>query len=169
MERFYRRRLPHYRIDSPGMLYFVTWRLARGQRPLSEIERNIVVDSLRYWDRVSCRLEAFVVMDDHVHLLVTLLDDTPLERLLRSWKSFTGRMLVLESDRGGPVWQHESYDHVVRNDREFEELARYIAENPQKRWPEATHYRWVSVGRTGKPERTEPAVRTVVAKRVSRN
>ena len=60
MERFYRRRLPHFRIDRPGMLYFVTWRIARRQPPLTEIERNIVVDCLRYWDGMCYRLEAFV-------------------------------------------------------------------------------------------------------------
>jgi REP element-mobilizing transposase RayT len=89
-------------------------------------------------------------MDDHVHVLVTLLDDSPLERLLKSWKSFTGRMLALESSRRPPIWQHESFDRVVRNDKEFEELTRYIAENPLKRWPEATSYRWLSIARRGK-------------------
>jgi len=132
------------------MLYFVTWRVADGQTALSGAERDVVVESVRHWDGVCCRVEAFVVMDDHVHVLVTMLDDTPLERLLKSWKSFTGRRLAREFGRQPPVWQHESYDRVVRSDKELEELARYIADNPAKRWPEVTSYRWLSVVRGGK-------------------
>ncbi len=150
MERFYRRRLPHYRIDAPGILYFVTWRLADGQAPLSPSERDLILESLYYWDGTCCRLAAFVVMDDHVHVMVTLLDDSPLERLVKSWKSFTGRQLARRFGRPTPVWQHESYDRVVRNDREADELTEYILENPRKRWPDAIAYRWLSVPCPGK-------------------
>jgi REP element-mobilizing transposase RayT len=146
MERFYQRNLPHYRVDCAGIEYFVTWCLVKGQEPLTDIERDVVSGALQHWDRVRCRLSAYVVMDDHVHVMLGLLrDDDRLERLLQSWKAFTGHRLAWEFGRRRPVWQRESYDRVVRNDREFEELAQYIVDNPRKRWPEALDYRWLYV------------------------
>jgi REP element-mobilizing transposase RayT len=75
------------------------------------------------------QLHAFVVMPNHVHLLVT-----PAVRA-REWlgplKGFTGH----EANRilgrhGAPFWQDESYDHVVRDDEEFAQVRRYIEWNP---------------------------------------
>ncbi len=75
-------------------------------------------------------LHAFVVMANHVHMLVT-----PRVRSadwLRSLKGFTAhealRMLRLS---GTPFWQDESYDHLVR-DGGFERIRRYIENNPVK-------------------------------------
>jgi len=158
MERFYRRHMPHFRGDVPGSVYFVTWRLASDQPALSEAERDVVASALRHWDGIRCNLLAFVVMDDHVHVLLSLLEGTALERLLQSWKGFTGHRLVKEFSRKARVWQQESYDHVVRNDKELEQLVTYIADNPQKRWPEQTAYAWLwTVGsRPSQPPPEEP-------------
>jgi REP element-mobilizing transposase RayT len=35
-------------------------------------------------------------------------------------------------NRRGAFWQHESYDHVVRNEKEFTRIVAYIANNPVK-------------------------------------
>jgi len=76
-------------------------------------------------------LGAFVVMANHVHTLLWPLVAPSL--LLKSIKGFTAR----EANRilgrtGEPFWQRESYDHCVRNDREWDSIARYIEENPVK-------------------------------------
>ncbi len=63
-------------------------------------------------------LHAFVIMPNHVHMLVT--GHVSARDWLRSLKGFTGyeacRILNLTSKS---FWQHESYDHLVRNDLEF--------------------------------------------------
>ena len=90
-------------------------------------------------------LHAFVVMPNHAHLLVT--SKTLAANWLRSLKGFTGHeasgMLSLN---GAPFWQEESYDHLIRNDREFAGVQRYIENNPVKaglaRTPE--EYPWSS-------------------------
>jgi putative transposase len=73
-------------------------------------------------------LHAFVVMANHVHLLVT--PHMPARRWLGPLKGFTAseaiRMLPLP---GAPFWQDESYDHLVR-DGEFERIKRCIERNP---------------------------------------
>ncbi|HWT80710.1 MAG TPA: hypothetical protein VN648_18135 [Candidatus Methylomirabilis sp.] len=49
---------------------------------------------------------------------------------------------------GKPFWQEESYDHLVRHERELEEIREYIAENPVRASlvREASEYRWSSAG-----------------------
>ena len=74
-------------------------------------------------------LHAFVVMPNHVHLLVT--PAIPLPKLTKSLKGITARRAnVVLGLTGNPFWQDESYDHLVRNRKEFEQIRIYIAQNP---------------------------------------
>jgi REP element-mobilizing transposase RayT len=137
----YRRNLPHWRQDQAT--YFVTWRLAKGQEELGADERDLVADSIRKFDRQRYELAAFVVMDDHVHVLLTPLAEFELASILHSWKSFTARRTQRLNWRYGRVWQDESFDRIVRDDREFVQKLEYIIANPWKRWPELADYPWV--------------------------
>ena len=49
---------------------------------------------------------------------------------------------------GKPFWQEESYDHLVRHERELEKIRNYIEENPVRASlvREASEYRWSSAG-----------------------
>jgi len=92
-----------------------------------------------------CSLHAFVVMANHVHLLVTPLVSP--SKLLQSVKGYSAREANKLLDRtGGPFWQTESYDHWIRDDSEFERVRRYIENNPVRSGlvvkPE--DYRWSS-------------------------
>jgi len=74
-------------------------------------------------------LHAWVIMPNHVHLLVTPL--TAPARFLQSVKGFTAREANRLLDRTGePFWQHESYDHWVRDDVQLRRIATYIENNP---------------------------------------
>ena len=76
-------------------------------------------------------LHSFVVMANHVHLLVT--PRISPSRLLRSLKGFTARQANrLLSRTGQPFWQAESYDHWVRDERERQRIIAYIENNPVK-------------------------------------
>ena len=76
-------------------------------------------------------LGAFVVMANHVHIL--LLPKISPSRLLQSMKGFTARQANLILNRTGePFWQAESYDHWVRNEPEYFRIAAYIENNPVK-------------------------------------
>ena len=143
MEDFsiYRRRLPHWRLD--GATYFVTWRLQPGLAPLLPAERQVIYCALMHFDGERYDLNALVVLDDHIHVLVRPIDGHPLKSILHSWKSFTAHRLQLEFHRIGRIWQDESFDRIVRDDAEFLEKATYIVSNPSKRWPELTDYPWV--------------------------
>jgi len=92
-------------------------------------------------------LHAFVVMPNHVHLLATPAVAVP--KLMKSLKGITAKranaMLALT---GSSFWQEESYDHLVRHEREFEKIRNYIEENPVRAGlvREASEYRWSSAG-----------------------
>src|SRR6266478_3243333 len=104
--------------------------MANGQPELTPAERDAVVGSLKFFDRERYHLFAYVVMNDHVHLLFSILEDHSLVQTIHSWKSFTVNRLQRERGRGGRIWQPEYFDRVMRNEREFEETINYIARNP---------------------------------------
>ncbi len=94
----------------PGAVYFVTWRLAKRQHGLRPGERSLVVTAIKHFENRRYDLPTYVVMDDHVHVLVVPLEGFALERIVHSWKSFTATRLVKECGRKGPLWQQEYFD-----------------------------------------------------------
>jgi REP element-mobilizing transposase RayT len=92
-------------------------------------------------------LHAFVVMPNHVHLLTT--PAVPLPKLTKSLKGITAkRANAMLGSTGRPFWQEESYDHLVRHEREFGKIRNYIEGNPVRAGlvREAGEYRWSSAG-----------------------
>jgi len=136
----YRRKLPHVRID--GAVYFITWRVRNDQPDLSVDERDCTVSAIRHFANLRYILHAYVIMNDHVHVLVQPFPGRRLEDLLRTWKSFTANRMQREFGRAGAIWQEEYCDRIVRDDAEYEQKWSYILNNPRKRWPGIDTYRW---------------------------
>jgi putative transposase len=75
------------------------------------------------------RMHSFVVMPNHVHLLVTPL--VTASKWLGPLKGFTAHQAnLILGLTGNPFWQGESYDHLIRSDEEFARIRRYIENNP---------------------------------------
>ena len=75
-------------------------------------------------------LHAFVVMPNHVHLLVT--PHVIAKQWLGPLKGFTAHEANRALGRHSLFWQPESYDHLVRDEKEFRQTQRYIENNPVK-------------------------------------
>src|SRR5262249_47177257 len=110
---------------------------------------DMVVEAIHYnaANLGQYRLWAFVVMPNHVHLLITVL--APLPKITKSLKGITAkRANALLSLTGRPFWQEESYDHLVRDRHEFDKIRFYIEENPVRAGlvSKAREYRWSSAG-----------------------
>jgi REP element-mobilizing transposase RayT len=91
----------------------------------------VVVDSLRFAEGELRLFEfgAWVVMSNHVHVVV--FPRAPLWRITKAIKGFTAHAANRVLGRTGqPFWQHESFDHWVRDRRELERIVRYVEENP---------------------------------------
>jgi putative transposase len=139
----YRRRMPHWRLE--GSVYFVTWRLDKFQRELEAHERTIIVSSLKHFERLRFDLFAFVVMPDHVHVLVKPYEGFFLHELVHSWKSFSAHRLQRDLGREGRIWQEDYFDRIMRGEPEFLEKVRYILNNPLKIKEQIDEYPWVWV------------------------
>ena len=90
----------------------------------------MVAESLLHFDGDRYQMGDFVVMPNHVHLLVQLEEGFELKAQCYSWKKFTAGSLNAALGRSGHFWQGESYDRLVRDLEEFEHYRKYIAENP---------------------------------------
>ena len=95
-------------------------------------------------------LHAIVVMPDHVHLLLRPLRDVnawpfPLVDILQCFKGTTAHRINKMLGTSGPVWEEESFDHVLRSDESLKQKCEYIRQNPVRaklvRSPE--EYRWL--------------------------
>lgn len=136
-----RRRLPHWSLT--GSTYFINWRLAEKVADMSPDEQEIVVESLLHFHGIRYRLLAYVVMNDHVHLVVRPLPGFDMTKLLHTWKSFTANRINKLRKRQGTLWLDERYDHIIRNEPEFVQKVEYTITNPVRRWPGIKDYRWV--------------------------
>jgi type I restriction enzyme R subunit len=93
---------------------------------------KIVADSLLYFDGSRYCLGDFVVMPNHLHLLVCLLDESEIEGICYSWKKYSATRINRRSGRRGRFWQEESFDHLVRSADQLDAIRRYIAGNPRR-------------------------------------
>ena len=113
---------------------------------IADVVEAAVLDGARRFQRYE--LHAYVVMANHVHLLVTPRVQMP--KWLAPLKGYTAHEANRLLARKGAFWQDESYDHLVRTDREFENIRAYIENNPVSAGLVARveDYRWTS-GRAG--------------------
>lgn len=91
--------------------------------------RKIVEDALLFHDGQQYDLVAFVVMPNHVHILIKLKEGYELTAIMRSLKSFTAKEINKNEKKSGPIWQSESYDRLIRDQKHFENVVRYIIAN----------------------------------------
>lgn len=104
----------------------------------------IVADSLRHFDGDRYLLTDFIVMPNHVHVLVAFRDEDLLLTQCTFWKRYTSRQINALLGLQGDFWQPEQFDHLVRSPEQFAHYRRYIAENPQKANLPSTAYRHYS-------------------------
>jgi REP element-mobilizing transposase RayT len=150
----YRRRLPHFhKFDVPLFVTFCTG----GPLILPGEARDIVQEHCLREHGRRVDLFATVIMPDHVHLLFTPLRDEhgwpfPLAEIMQSLKSATAHRINKLLHRSGPVWQDESFDHVLRSDESLKEKAEYIRQNPVRRGlvekPEDYRWLWINPNST---------------------
>jgi Rad3-related DNA helicase/REP element-mobilizing transposase RayT len=91
-----------------------------------------VEEALKFFDGERYWLGAFVIMPNHVHVLVRPLNGYTLSQILHSWKSFTAKRVNAMLEREGKVWQDESFDSIVRDETALGKFSNYIQDNPAK-------------------------------------
>lgn len=94
---------------------------------------DMIAESLRHFHGAYYLLDDWVIMPNHVHVILWPMPNFTLSEILKSRKRHTARQANLLLDRTGETfWQRESYDHWIRNDEEKSRVRRYIRMNPVK-------------------------------------
>lgn len=131
LKTFYRR-LPHWELD--GATYFITFNTWE-KLELSPEAREIVFNSCLFFNNQRYKIFVFVVMTDHVHLLMQPLIKSEneywsLSTIMNSIKGFSAKQIPKVMQHIGVVWQDERYDRIVRNEEELQAFWQYIRQNP---------------------------------------
>ena len=121
-----------------------------GSRALARPDvRQVVVDCLQRFEGERLLIHAAVIMPTHVHALIEPLQMTgrtgtgrnacptllchDLSDLLHGVKGASARAAnKILGATGTSFWMDESYDHIVRNERQYQHFLHYISENPTK-------------------------------------
>jgi len=146
----YRRMLPHY--QKAGRALFITF-CKLMPPPFTAGDRDVILQHCLHDNGKRYSLHAAVVMPEHVHLLPSpLLNEEGwpygLPAILKMIKGTSARSVNKLLESSGPVWQEESFDHVLRSQESMEEKLEYIRQNPGRRGlakkPEDYPWLWVA-------------------------
>ena len=86
-------------------------------------------------------IDKYVIMPDHLHLMVTIKErhaGRSLPDVMRFFKTMTTNEYIRRVKDGvltpfdGKLWQKSYYDHVIRNQQDYNEIWQYIENNPAK-------------------------------------
>ncbi len=91
---------------------------------------TIVLAALKWLEKSDrMRLEAAVVMPDHLHFIGTL-KDVELPRLMQSLKGYTSRQINTVLNKKGAFWQDQYHEHAIRKDEYLNDMVLYMLHNP---------------------------------------
>ena len=93
---------------------------------------KMVRDALFFWDNKKYKLISWVIMPNHLHLLLRPNEGFELSEIMHSIKSYTANEANKILNRIGEFWQHESFDRYVRDRKHFDHVISYIENNPVK-------------------------------------
>lgn len=115
---------------------------------------EVVFDALQYYNGKRYNLLAWSIMPNHVHLLIETNDE--LSKIVQGWKSYTGKWAFANNkkynlgieDNAKQFWQAEYWDRFIRNADYFENVIKYILNNPTKAQlsKDSVAYRFTGVG-----------------------
>jgi len=93
---------------------------------------TLVQNSILHLDGKKYRLIAWVLMPNHLHILIQTLPGHSVSEIMHSLKSYTAHEANKILDRNGHFWYKEYFDRYIRNGDHFRATVRYIEENPVK-------------------------------------
>lgn len=104
-----------------------------GQCHLSDARvAEVVQNALLHFDNDRYRLWAWVVMPNHVHLILTPDQEHSLSQIMHSLKSYTALQVNKILETSGSFWQPDYFDRFIRDGRHFAAAIAYVENNPVK-------------------------------------
>ena len=71
-------------------------------------------------------IDKYVIMPNHIHMIIFQQDGKNISTKIRLWKS------IITAKCGTPIWQNSYYDHVIRDEKDYQTKWKYIDDNPMK-------------------------------------
>ncbi len=93
---------------------------------------GMLQDSLLHFDGARYQLSAWVVMPNHVHMLLTPNTAWSLSQIMKDVKSFTSHEANRILRQQGQFWMEDYFDRYVRDKKHFVNAIAYIENNPVK-------------------------------------
>jgi len=91
---------------------------------------NLVQDSLTFFEGERYFLSAWCIMPNHVHIVASPLGEYQLSNILHSWKSYSAHQINKKLNMKGPVWERESFNHLIRSANALGQFISYTINNP---------------------------------------
>ena len=123
----------HYRVPhwvEPGALFHVRIALDREKEHKALIHPPVaqsILDSAKFYEaRLRWHITLFLLMPDHLHLLLSFARDQSMSEVIRGWKRFHARA-------NDVMWQEGYFDHRLRPDEPGAQLVaklNYVRRNP---------------------------------------
>ena len=121
-----------HHVTLENRAFFVTTRTARGiplfrDRGTAEL---FLEEARRCREEIGFLLLSFVVMPDHVHLLLVPGSTADLPQIMRYIKGRFARALNLTRGAAGAIWQQRFFESAARTEAQLKRWVRYIEDNP---------------------------------------
>jgi putative transposase len=92
---------------------------------------EICKHTLHFPDGKEYKLICYCIMPNHIHLVFELIEgNKEISKIMQSIKRISARKCNLFLNRTGKFWQDESYDRLVRDDKELYFIIQYVLMNP---------------------------------------
>ncbi len=96
-----------------------------------------ILNNWQYFHGQRYRLLGGVIMPNHVHVLIEVIDDVSLTTIVHSWKTWSGKHIREYLTANGiqyppGIWQRDYWDRYIRSQQHLDAAMRYIQENPLK-------------------------------------
>jgi putative transposase len=121
------------RVRQPGV-YFVTTDTWQRRRIFLKAEPSSIVLERLFECRQKgvLKLHSFVLMPEHLHLLMTPGDETSLEKAVQMIKGGSAHTIGKQLGYRFPIWQPRFHDRWIRSAHEYRIRKQYIEQNPVK-------------------------------------
>jgi REP element-mobilizing transposase RayT len=119
-------------IHLEGHAYFVTTNVYNRQKLFSNPQIPGIVLSALFFLREEgyYRLYSFVIMPDHLHIIMLPQESKTVSQIMHSLKTYTAKIINDLLGRSGKVWQDGFCERIIRTESDLREKASYIETNP---------------------------------------
>lgn len=99
-----------------------------------KIIRDFMESVLKFNDGKLYDLYDYVIMPNHIHLLMVPAYGIDMKQIMHSIKSYSAKIINKRLNRKGKVWQEESWDRMIRSKEDHQAKAEYIKHNFDGNW-----------------------------------